>query len=84
MTKNELKRRQRIDLVTRLRNIREDMYGNDGAQFLADALEIPLQTWLNYESGVAVPAETILELIVTAAVRPEWLVTGQGAKYANS
>jgi hypothetical protein len=83
MTKNELKRLKRIDLAARLRDIREDMYGYDGAQFLADALQIPLQTWLNYESGVAVPSETILELIVTAGVRPEWLVTGQGAKYAD-
>jgi hypothetical protein len=83
MTKNELKRLKRIDLAARLRDVREDMYGNDGAQFLADAMEIPLQTWLNYESGVAVPAETILELIVRAGVRPEWLVTGQGAKYAD-
>jgi hypothetical protein len=83
MTKNELKRLKRIGLAARLRDIREDMYGDDGAQFLADAMEIPLQTWLNYESGVAVPAETILELIVTAGVRSDWLVTGQGAKYAD-
>lgn len=83
VTKNESKRQRRIDLSERLRDLRKDMYGEDGAQFLADLLAIPFQTWLNYESGVTVPAEIILEPIVTARVSPEWLLTGQAEKYAD-
>ena len=47
----ELSNRHRAGLAQRLREIREDLYGEYGSQFLADALEIPLQTWLNYESA---------------------------------
>jgi hypothetical protein len=68
-------------LAPRLREIREDLYGEHGGQFLADALEIPLQTWLNYESGVVMPADIVLQLLVMACVNPNWLLTGQGEKY---
>jgi hypothetical protein len=47
-------------LAGRLREIREDMYAEHGGQFLADALQIPLLTWLNYESGVVAPAYVVL------------------------
>ena len=81
MTKNELKRQQQVDLAQRLREVREDMYGEYGGEFLADALEVPLQSWLNYESGVMVPADVILKLIVLARINPDWLLTGQGDMY---
>ena len=72
---------RRAGLAQRLREIREDLYGEYGSQFLADALEIPLQTWLNYESGVVMPAEIVLQLLVMASVNPYWLLTGQGEMY---
>jgi hypothetical protein len=53
------------------------MYG-EYAQFLADALEIRVETWLNYESGVTMPAQVVLKLIDVARVNPHWLLTGQG------
>ena len=81
MTPNELKRKHQLDLAERLREIREDMYGEHGGQFFADGLEIPLSTWLNYEAGVTTPAEVILKLIAMARVSPNWLLTGQGEKY---
>ena len=73
--------RQQAGLAERLREIREDLYGEDETQLFADALEIPLQTWLNYESGVVAPASVVLQLLVVAHVNPHWLLTGQGEKY---
>jgi hypothetical protein len=81
MSRNELKHLQRAELGERLREVREDLYGQDGSQFLADALGIPTLTWLNYESGVSVPAEIVLRLQVFASVNAGWLLTGDGEKY---
>jgi hypothetical protein len=81
MTRNELNRQTQVDLAERLREVREDLYGEHGGQFLADAMGISRRTWLNYESGVVVPARVVLQLIVTARVNPLWLLTGQGEKY---
>ena len=83
MTNNEWERQQQLDLAARLREIREDLCGEYGGQYLADALELPLQTWLNYESGVAVPAKVVLQLIVMARINHHWLLTGQGEKYGR-
>src|SRR5262249_16063640 len=71
----------RAGLAARLRELREDMYGEFGSQFLADALEIPVQTWLNYESGVVAPAHVVLQLLVLARVNADWLLTWIGEKY---
>ena len=80
MTKNEWKREQQLDLAARLREIREDLCGEFGGQLLADALKLPLQTWLKYESGAVVPAKVVLQLIVMARINHDWLLTGQGEK----
>jgi hypothetical protein len=77
---NGVKQRQ-ADLAHRVREVREDFYGEHGAQFLADALGLPLRTWTNYERGVVIPAEVILALIETTAVSPGWLLTGREPKY---
>jgi hypothetical protein len=68
-------------LAARLREVRAEFYGEHGAQFLADALGIPLRTWLNYESGVTMPAEVVLRLIVATDVNPSWLLSGRGERY---
>jgi hypothetical protein len=81
MSRNGVKHQRRLELSERLREVREDLYGRDGSRFLADALEIPVQTWSNYESGVAVPADIVLELQVLASVNAGWLLTGEGEKY---
>jgi hypothetical protein len=83
MTKNEWKRQQQLDLAVRLREIREDLCGESGGKLLADALKVPLQTWLKYESGVVVPAKVVLQLIVMARINHDWLLTGQGEKYGR-
>jgi hypothetical protein len=71
-------RQKQPELAERLREIREDLCGEYGAQFLADALDVRVETWLNYESGVTVPAYVVLKLIDIARVNPHWLLTGQG------
>lgn len=72
---------QQVNLADRIREVREDLYGEYGAQFFADALGLPLRTWANYEQGVIIPAVVILKLIDMAGVSPQWLLTGQGPKY---
>ncbi len=43
--------RHEAGLAERLREIREDLYGEFGTKLFAEALEIPLQTWLSFEIG---------------------------------
>ena len=61
---NDLNHQNQVGFANRLCEVREDLYGEHGGQFLADALGIPLRTWLNYESGVVMPAQVVLQLIV--------------------
>jgi hypothetical protein len=72
---------RQANLAHRVREVREDLYGESGAQFLADALDLPLRTWANYERGVMIPAQIILRLIDATGVSPSWLLTGRGPKY---
>ena len=51
MARFDSNRQKQPELAGRLREIREDLYGEHGAQFLADALKVRVETWLNYESG---------------------------------
>src|SRR5437868_6942668 len=45
-----------LALAERVREIRRQLYGDSGAPMLADALGLLARTWLNYESGVVIPA----------------------------
>jgi hypothetical protein len=76
-----LRKAKHSGVGARLREIRCDWNGDDGAQFFADSLGIPMGTWLNYESGITVPGEIILNLLVTTRVTSQWLLSEQGAKY---
>jgi DNA-binding transcriptional regulator YiaG len=78
MSRHESNRQKQPELAERLREIREDLCGEYGAQFLADALKVRVETWLNYESGATAPAHVVLKLIDIARVNPHWLLTGQG------
>lgn len=73
--------RQQADLAHRVREVREDLYGEHGAQFLADALGLLVRTWDNYERGVTIPAVWILKLIEATGISPRWLLMGRGPKY---
>ena len=66
----------------RIREIRQERYGEE-TESLADDLGIPARTWLNYETGVTVPAEFLRAFIELTRVRPHWLLTGEGEKYSG-
>ena len=68
-------------LAHRVGVIRREMFGEHGALLLAEALQIPVRTWLNHEAGVTIPAPVILRFIDITGADPYWLLTGEGNKY---
>ncbi len=52
-------------LGERLRVVREEDFGDDPA-----ALGLPVETWLNDEGGVALPAAVLLEFIELTETSP--------------
>jgi hypothetical protein len=75
---------QRDGLGRRLRQIRLELYGENGGPMLAEALHLPFRTWANYESGVTVPALVVLHFIELTGVCPHWLVTGEPPQYSRT
>jgi len=75
-------RDERIGLAGRVRQLRRELYGESGAVLLAEALGLPVRTWLNYEAGVTIPAEVILRFIALTGADPAWLLTGHGDRSA--
>jgi hypothetical protein len=69
------------ELARRIRQIREESFGEHGGPLLADALQLPFRTWLNYEGGCTIPAQVILRFIEVTDAHPHWLLTGEGSKY---
>jgi transcriptional regulator with XRE-family HTH domain len=67
-------------LAQRVREVRLDLYGDDGGPLLAGALGISARTWANYEFGVTIPALVLLRFIDATGVEPHWLLTGEGLK----
>jgi hypothetical protein len=68
-------------LAERLRQIRVELYGDDGVHDLAARLRVPERTWFCYESGVTVPAEVVLQFLELTSVEPKWLLNGTGPRY---
>ena len=73
--------RARKVLAQRVKEIRVEKYGDDGAAEVARLLKIPKRTWSNYERGVTIPAQVILVFIEMTSVSPAWLLFGLGDKY---
>ena len=73
-----MKNTRHTEIGSRLRETRNDWYGEHGAQFFADALGIPLRIWLSYESGHRMTGDIMLRFLVMTQVNPEWLLSGQG------
>ncbi len=70
-------------LSRRLREVRQDLFGDHGGPELARRLNIPARTWYNYETGVTVPAEVLLDFIEQTGVNPDWLLSGDGGKFRH-
>ena len=73
--------KKRQDLSARLRLIREELCGAHGGPDMARRLNIPARTWYNYETGVTIPADVLLDFLDKTGVEPHWLSTGDGPKY---
>jgi hypothetical protein len=71
------------ELANRVREIRQDLYGEEGLKYLARALGVPTQTWRNYERGVKMPARVLLEFIDLTGANPRWLLTGEGERLSE-
>jgi hypothetical protein len=69
------------DLARRIREVREELLGQDGGPLLAEILGLPDRTWRNYEVGVTIPATVILAFILVCGVNPGWLLTGEGERF---
>lgn len=69
------------DLARRVREVREDLFGEHGGPLLAEALGLPFRTWFHYETGCTIPAQTILRFIEVTEASPHWLLSGEGEKY---
>lgn len=70
-------------LSRRVREIRMELYGEHGGPLLASALEMPFRTWMSYEMGESMPAQSILRFIEVTRTNPHWLLTGEGQKFAS-
>lgn len=68
-------------ISSRLKEVREELFGDHGGPELARRLSIPARTWYNYETGVTVPAEVLLGFIDQTGANPLWLLSGEGPKY---
>jgi hypothetical protein len=68
-------------LAIRVREIRRECYGDCGIPLLAQDLSLPVQTWVNFEEGIEIPAPIILRFIEVTGIDPRWLLTGEGDRY---
>jgi hypothetical protein len=71
-------------IAHRVREIRQYVFGGNGTEALAAALEIPAATWLNYERGVTMPADVLLHFLDVTGADPHWLLTGEGERLTTS
>jgi len=67
-------------LARRLREVRLEMFGDDGVPLMAEALRLPARTWANYESGVNIPGLVLLRFIEVTGAHPHWLLTGHSRR----
>jgi Peptidase S24-like len=74
----------KASLSRRLRELRQEIFGEDGGPELARRLNLPARTWYNYETGVTVPAETLLSFIEQTGANPIWLLNGEGSRFRHS
>ena len=70
-----------LDLALRVREIRQEMFGENGGPLLAERLCLPFRTWLQFEAGRTIPAEVFLSFLELTHANPRWLLTGRGEKY---
>jgi hypothetical protein len=70
-------------MASRVRQIREELYGSNGASCLALSLEIPQRDWEAFEMGEQMTAELMLAFIEITGANPHWISSGLGDKYVT-
>jgi SOS-response transcriptional repressor LexA len=71
----------KASISRRLREVRQELFGEHGGPEMARRLNLPARTWYNYETGVTVPAEVLLSFIDQTGANPYWLLSGEGERY---
>lgn len=71
----------KLGLAGRIKAVRIDLFGIHGGPLLAERLKVPFWTWVEYEEGLTIPAQTILRFIEETNADPHWLLTGEGSHY---
>ncbi len=74
----------RDTLASRVRLVREELFGSHGGPLLAQALGVPFRIWRDYEDSEAMPAEVMLRFVVETETNPHWLLTGEGPRYRQA
>ena len=77
----EIRVNVKAQVSSRLREVRQELFGDHGGPDLARRLNLPARTWYNYETGVTVPAEVLLGFIDQTGASPRWLLTGEGPRF---
>jgi hypothetical protein len=65
-------------LATRLRELRLALHGEHGGPAMARLLDLPNRTWLDCETGEAIPGEVLVLLVERTEASPTWLLSGRG------
>jgi hypothetical protein len=73
----------RVGVAHRLALVRRELFGEHGIPELARRLNLPARTWINYECGVNVPGDVLLEFLELTSVEPAWLRRGTGPRYRS-
>ena len=68
-------------LAERLRLIRLEFFADEGPAGLASMLRLSCSSWSNYENGVTIPDEILLQFLELTGVNPLWLLHGFGEKF---
>jgi hypothetical protein len=76
--KTSIKSNQRTEIARRIRETRQDLYGENGLPILTEALNLSPRTWLNYKRGVTIPGDVLLQFLKATGTDPHWLLTGEG------
>jgi hypothetical protein len=70
-------------LARRLREIREELFGEEGMPLLAEDLHLPHSNWRSYEAGAKIPAAVLLRFLDLSGASVLWLLTGQGEPFLD-
>ena len=75
--------RIKAGLADRLREIRRDLYGEDGLENPRPRLGVPAQTWRNYVTGHNHTRRGAVEFVALTETDPQWLLTGEGERLSE-